>query len=63
MHNIEALNDEHFIVDDNNLDHRDKYLIATEHSRHRWNRSTFLRTGAGTGLNKSDRTGPAGLPV
>ena len=30
---------------------------------HRWNRSTFLRTGAGTGLNKSDRTGPAGLPV
>ena len=33
------------------------------HYHHRWNRSTFLRTGAGTGLNKSDRTGPAGLPV
>ena len=31
---------------------------ASDVSHHRWNRSTFLRTGAGTGLNKSDRTGP-----
>jgi hypothetical protein len=29
---------------------------------HRWNRSDFLTTGTGTGLKKSDRTGPAGLP-
>ena len=38
-------------------------LIQIRPVSHRWNRSTFLRTGAGTGLNKSDRTGPAGLPV
>jgi hypothetical protein len=30
---------------------------------HRWNRSGFLTTETGTGLKKSDRTGPAGLPV
>ena len=37
--------------------------VVANSTDHRWNRSTFLRTGAGTGLNKSDRTGPAGLPV
>jgi hypothetical protein len=30
---------------------------------HRWNQSGFSMTGAGTGLKKLDRTGPAGLPV
>ena len=29
----------------------------------RWNRSGFFMTGTGTGPNKSDRTGPAGLSV
>jgi hypothetical protein len=37
-----------------------KYLRCFNH---RWNRSGFLTTGTGTGLNKSERTGPAGLPV
>jgi hypothetical protein len=30
-------------------------------SNQRWNRAGFLTTG--TGLSRSDRTGPAGLPV
>jgi hypothetical protein len=39
-------------------DHTSKY-----HINHRWNRSGFLTTGTGTGLSRSDRTGPAGLPA
>ena len=47
-----------------NQDHCIVLFITTfNDTDHRWNRSTFLRTGAGIGLNKSDRTGPAGLPV
>jgi len=38
-------------------------LLSKDSSVQRWNRSGFLTTGTGTGLSRSDRTGPAGLPV
>ena len=39
------------------------YTMPYNRVDHRWNRSSFSTTGTGTGLNRSDRTGPAGLPV
>ncbi len=41
----------------------DTDLSHSSNIYHRWNRSGFLTTGTGTGLNKSDWTEPAGLPV
>ena len=36
----------------------DPHSNTSIHLAHGWNRPTFLRTAAGAGLNKSDRTGP-----
>ena len=62
--NVGLSMDDEIPLESKNIFHKSVMIDMSEQSEvtdcelsHRWNRSTFLRTGAGTGLNKSDRTG------